>query len=280
MVFLDKLVTKKLITNVKRGWDPDKHLTVFALQLKEEPLKLHNNNSSQDRTVPATYLSTAPEGRGAVVDSLKVLMASPAAAGNTSLHLTACHVFLAANMLREALQCVHLGLTMEHLALCVQIYLKIDRFDLAHDALNLLKQADEDSILAQLTGAYLAIAQGRSQSADAVHTLAGLSEQYGPSLMLLNCTAVANMVGARYEAAEGNLKAAVAECGGGSDADTLVNLVACSQHLGRKGGVVERYVAALKAGCADHPFVEGLAQVEGAFEREATKYMSVLALEL
>ena len=98
-------------------------------------------------------------------------------------------------MLRKELGCVHLGLTMEHLATCVQLYIKIDRLDLANNALNLLKQVDEDSILAQLTSAYLAIAKGSSHSNDAAHILGGLSKQYGPSLMLLNCTVVANIVG-------------------------------------------------------------------------------------
>eukprot|EP00571_Detonula_confervacea_P017282 CAMPEP_0172297072 /NCGR_PEP_ID=MMETSP1058-20130122/229_1 /TAXON_ID=83371 /ORGANISM="Detonula confervacea, Strain CCMP 353" /LENGTH=303 /DNA_ID=CAMNT_0013006177 /DNA_START=23 /DNA_END=934 /DNA_ORIENTATION=- len=224
----------------------------------------------------ASYLSSAPEARDAVVDNLKVLLASdPESASNTSLQLAACHIFLAANQLREALQCVHLGLTMEHLAMCVQLYIKIDRLDLAKDTLNLLKQADEDSILAQLTSAYLAIAQGSSRSADAAHILAGLSEQYGPSLMLLNCLAVANMVGSKYEAAESNLKEAMSsEFGGENDADTLVNMVVCSQHLGRKSSDIEKYLAALKMGCGSHPFVQGLVQVEGAFEREANKYIT------
>jgi hypothetical protein len=100
-------------------------------------------------------------------------------------------LLLLPNLLREALQCVHMGLTMEHLAMCVQNYIKIDRLDLARESLNLLKQADEDLILAQLTSAYISIGQGSSRSDDAVHILAGLSEQYGPSLMLLNCMAVA-----------------------------------------------------------------------------------------
>lgn len=222
----------------------------------------------------ASYLSSAAEAKEAVVDNLKILLVSPQAAGNTSLQLTACHIFLTDNKLREALQCVHLGLTMEHLAMCVQIYIKIDRLDLANDALNLLKQADEDSILAQLTSSYLAIAHGKSRSDDAVHLLMGMSEQYGPSLMLLNCLAVANMVGGKYEAAEGNLKEALTEFGGENDADTLVNMVVCSQHLGRKGGEIDKYLMALKVGCASHPFVEGLVQVEGAFEREANKYIA------
>ena len=220
----------------------------------------------------ASYLSSDASNKSSVVDNLKVLIASPEAAGNTSLQLTACHVFMAANQLKDALQCVHLGLTMEHLAMCIQLYIKIDRLDLANEALNLLKQADEDSILAQLTSAYLAIATGRSRADDAVHMLMGLSEQYGPSLMLLNCLAVANLVGGKYEAAESNLREAIDEFGGENDADTLVNMVVCGTHLGRKGEEVEKYLGLLRGGFGDHPFVQGLVQVEGAFERESHKY--------
>jgi coatomer protein complex subunit epsilon len=229
--------------------------------------------SMQALALHARYLSASPEARPSVVDSLKVLLSQPDAPSNTSLQLTACHVFLHANLLREALQCVHMGLTMEHLSMCVQIYIKIDRLDLANDALNLLKQADEDSVLAQLGSAQVAIASGRSRSEDAVHLLSGLSEQYGPSIMLLNCLAVANMVGGRYEAAEGNLREAMGEeFGGERDADTLVNMVVCGTHLGRKGEEVEKYLGLLRGGFGDHPFVQGLVQVEGAFERESHKY--------
>lgn len=227
----------------------------------------------------ASYLSSSEDDESrrhaAVLDQLKALLAStPDAMSNTSLQLVACHIFLAANHIREALQCVHHGLTMEHLAMCVQIYIKMERLDLARDALNLMKQADEDSVLVQLTSAHLAMAHGSSRSDDATHILASLSEQYGPSLMLLNCMAVANIVGGKYEAAEGNLKEAITDFGGENDPDTLVNMVVCSQYLGRKGGEMDKYLNALKVGHASHPFVQGLVQVEGAFEREASKYLT------
>jgi len=231
----------------------------------------------QALAIQSLFLNTPPENRtgSEILGTLKNLLASPEAAGNTSVQLTACHIFLAAGKLKEALECVHLGLTMEHLAMCVQIYLNIDRLDLANESLGLLKQADEDSILAQLASAYVAIASGRSSAGDAVHILAGLSEQYGPSLTLLNATAAANMVAANYEAAESNLKAAVLEFEGGDDADTLVNLVVCAQHLGKgKGAEVAKHLEKLKTSCKEHPFVQGLLQVEGAFDRESAKYLT------
>jgi hypothetical protein len=86
----------------------------------------------------------------------------------------------------------------------------------------------------QLASVHLALAQGSSRAEDAIHILASLSEQYGPSLMLLNCMALANIVGGsmRPQSAEGNLKEAIADFGGDNDPDTLVNMVVCSQYLG------------------------------------------------
>lgn len=213
--------------------------------------------------------------RSAVLDDLKALLSSPESASNTSLQLAACHVYLRANLVKEALQCVHMGLTMEHLSMCLLIYLKIDRLDLAQQSLDLLKQADEDSVLAQLGAAHLAVAHGRSKAEDAVHILSGLSEQYGPSPMLLNSLAAANMAGGKYDAAEGNLNEALAVGGeGGPDADTLVNLVVCMQHTGKSTKEIAKYLGMLREGHGEHPFVQGLVQVEGAFERESHKYLS------
>ena len=113
-------------------------------------------------------------------------------------------LMLLPNLLREALQCIHMGLTMEHLAMCIQISIKIDRLDLARESLNLLKQADEDLILAQLTAAYIAIGQRISRSDDAEHIFAGSSEQYGSSLMLRNCMTVALWWGPSTRLPRGN----------------------------------------------------------------------------
>eukprot|EP00956_Cyclotella_meneghiniana_P019342 scaffold33090_cov38-Cyclotella_meneghiniana.AAC.7 len=184
-----------------------------------------------------------PSTSSSVLDSLKAILSSPEAASNTSLQLIACHIYLAANHIKEALQC-----------------------------------ADEDSVLAQLGCAHLSVAYGRSKAEDAVHILSGLSEQYGPSVLLLNSLAVANMVGGKYELAEGNLNEALQQSSGGGanaeDADTLVNLVVCMQHMGKSSNEIGKYLGMLREGHGGHPFVQGLVQVEGAFERESHKYLS------
>jgi hypothetical protein len=74
-------------------------------------------------SVIVTIFSNQSVGGVALDDKLNILLAStPDAMANTSLQLVACHIFLAANSVREVLQCVHHGLTMEHLAMCVFKY--------------------------------------------------------------------------------------------------------------------------------------------------------------
>lgn len=208
-----------------------------------------------------------------IVNQMKQLISNnnPAEV-TTSLQLTAAHVFLRHNLTREALQCVHLGVSMEHIALSLQIYLKIDRLDLAQAQLSLLKQADEDAVLTQLGSVVVKIATGKSGANDALHTLSMLSEQYGPSIMLLNVTAVAHLTAGNYAAAETALLEAKQEMSstGVNDADTWVNLIVCSSQMGKDTSV---YMDQMKKDFANHPFVLGLERVENAFERESLKYV-------
>jgi len=184
------------------------------------------------------------------------------------VQVTAAHVFLQADMKKEALQCVHQGLTMEQISLCVQIYILLDRLDLAEKTLQQLRKTDEDSMLTQLASVQIALATGSSMAGEAVHTLNQISEQYGPSPMLLNLMACAQMQGGNYVEAEQKLTQARDEFSA-DDADTLVNLIVASQYQHKPIG---EYVAALKQQYPTHFLSLGLDTVSGAFDREAIKY--------
>ena len=163
---------------------------------------------------------------------------------------------------------------MEHLALSAQIYIRMDRLDLAKKTLSSMKQADEEAVLTQLCSVYINLAVGRSEVQDAIHTLGSLTEQYGNSSMLLNLSGTALIVAGRYDAAEKSLKEAIAEeqSNGSANSDTLINLVVCYQHLGKGMNQIAPLLEQLKSGFPTHPFVQGLSRVEGAFERESVKY--------
>lgn len=185
-----------------------------------------------------------------------------------SVQLTAAHVFLMAGLKKEALQCVHLGTTMEHICCQIQIYLQLERLDLAKQQLSQLKRADEDSILTQVASVHVSLATGSSAANDAIHTLNQLSEQYGPSIFLLNLMACACLQQGQYAAAEQRLEQARQEFSA-NDADTLVNLIVAYQYQQKPTGTL---VQELKSKFPNHFLAQGLDIVEGAFEREAIKY--------
>lgn len=184
------------------------------------------------------------------------------------VQVTAAHVFLQADMKKEALQCVHQGLTLEQISLCVQIYIILDRLDLAQKTLQQLRKTDEDSMFTQLASVQVALATGSSMAGEAVHTLTQISEQYGPSPMLLNLMACAQMQGGNYAEAELKLVQAREEFSA-DDADTIVNLIVASQYQHKP---IAEYVDALKQNYPTHFLSLGLDTVGGAFEREAIKY--------
>ena len=184
------------------------------------------------------------------------------------VQVIAAQVFLQAGMKKEALQCVHQGLTMEQVAICVQIYLLLDRLDLAEKAVDQLRRSDEESMLTQLASVQVALATGSSMAAEAVHTLTQISEQYGPSPMLLNLMACANLQAGNYAEAESKLMQAREEFSA-NDADTLVNLIVACQYQHKP---IDDYVETLKQQYPTHFLSLGLGTVGGAFEREAVKY--------
>jgi len=220
-------------------------------------------------TLQAQYATLASTGNTSQCQTVIQQLQSMLGDGvSSSVQLTAAHVFLSAGMKKEALQCVHQGSTMEHLTLCVQIYIILDRLDLAQKALKQLRRTDEDSMLTQLASVQVALATGSSMAGEAAHTLNQISEQYGPSPMLLNLTACAHMQAGNYKEAEGKLQQAREEFSA-NDADTLVNSIVVSQYLHKPVGDL---TAALKQHYPNHFLSVGIDTVEGAFDREAIKY--------
>jgi coatomer protein complex subunit epsilon len=212
--------------------------------------------------------STPETSKPGILSSLQTLVSDPST--TATAQLIAAQTFLAhGEMTKEALQCVHLGTTMEHLALAIQIYLRMDRLDLAIQTLATMKSKDEEAVVTQLCACYIHVATGRSQALDAVHLLGSLTEQYGASPMLLNLTAVANMTAGQYAEAEISLNEASNE---GEDVDTLINLIVCYQQMGKPMESIAPVLDKVRSLFPNHPFVQGLDRVGAAFEREAVKY--------
>jgi coatomer subunit epsilon len=228
---------------------PDVALQALALQAQYESLAVSGDMS---QTQPIIHKLQSMLGDGV----------SPL------VQLIAANVFLQAGMKKEALQCVHTGTTLEQVSLCAQIYILLDRLDLAKQSLQQMRQMDEDSMLTQVTSVQIALAVGSSLASDASHTLNQVSEQYGPSPMLLNLMACAYLQSGNYAEAENKLEQARSEFSA-SDVDTIVNTIVALQYQQKPVG---QYVMALKQQYPNHFLSQGLDTVQGAFDREAVKY--------
>jgi len=217
----------------------------------------------------ARYLSS-PGSKEEVVAQFNSWLASPQDGSTASLQLMAALVFLHQGDTKEALRCVHLGSTLEHLALSVQIYLKMDRPDLAAKTVKTMQQADEDATLAQLALAWTHVAVGGSKLQEAAYIFDELADKFEATVLLRNGSAVANVHLGNYDEAEKLLLDALTK--GQNDPDTLINLVCCYQHMAKPEDLINRYINQLKAVAPRHPFVEQLATVEGAFARVKDTY--------
>jgi coatomer subunit epsilon len=79
-------------------------------------------------------------------------------AANTTLQLVAAIVHIQDDNLKEAVKLVHRGVNLEQRALLVQLYLRMDRTDLAQKEAKVMKSADEDSTLSMLASAWTNLA--------------------------------------------------------------------------------------------------------------------------
>lgn len=199
----------------------------------------------------------------ATLDSIKQLVASHP---SPTTHLIAAQACVASDQLAPALALLQQSTTMlEPSLLVLQIYLKLDRLDLAQQQLDQMKQQDEDSILVQLASVYVFLYKGSSGAKEALFVLQSLTEQYGTSSFLLNLVACAHLQAGDYAQAEAKLR----ECEDDTTTTTttMVNLVTALVHQHQSP---EAYVAQWS-----EPQVQGLLRVQTALDREAVKYQAL-----
>jgi len=206
------------------------------------------------------------DAQESILDQLKSLLGSEPI---PAVQLAAAQVLLSAGHTKEALGAVHLGATMEHIATVLQIYLKLDRLDLAQNQLEMLKQTDEDAVLTQLSSVFVNLTIGKMGAADAIHSLNSLTEQYGASPLLLNLMAAALMQQGDFSGAEQKLQECLREHGEIPCPDTLVNLICAQVHQNKSP---QEYVQKMQMEYPNHTFCTGLERVTQAFDRESIKY--------
>jgi len=214
--------------------------------------------------VLASFLDD-PSTREIALLQMKEYLNDQSANNNKTLIIIAATLFAHIDV-KESLRVLKKGSNMEQFAMLVQLYLRIDRLDLAQQQLKTMKGIDEDHTLSQLATAWVAInTQGKAQ--DAAYIYDELIDKYSATAMLLNGLAAAKMQLHQYEEAETQLQDALNKAP--SDPDTLANLIAVSYHLQRSPNVINRYMSQLKSKDPNHELLGLMATFESAFDRTA-----------
>jgi coatomer protein complex subunit epsilon len=183
-----------------------------------------------------------------------------------SLQLFTAILYMQDDNVKEAIKTLQTGANLEQQALLVQLYLKMDRSDVASKVLRTMTSADEDSTLCQLASAWVHMATGKS--VEAVYIFDELSDKHGGSSLLRNGTAVAKMHLGEFVEAETILQESLSS--NANDPDTLANLIVASQHLNKSEEVMNRYLKQLQKAAPQHQLVLSLANFDSAFDRVAT----------
>jgi tetratricopeptide (TPR) repeat protein len=177
---------------------------------------------------------------------------------------------------KEALKYVHKGHeSLEMLAMQVQIYLRIERADLASKVVKAMQDIDDDDTLTTLAASWLYIAQGGDKVTEAFFLLQELVEKFGPSTSVLTSMGVCQLLLKKFTEAFAHLKQArdlAVQNKEKVSADTLVNSIVCLQHLRKPPEVIARITNELKQSSPNHAWLKKSTDMEAAFEKYAQTY--------
>jgi coatomer protein complex subunit epsilon len=152
----------------------------------------------------ATYMRE-PSSRDTAKFQMEEWLGDSTVSNNTSLRMIAAMMYMHDDNWKEAMKHVCTEKTFEHCALMVQLYLRIDRLDLAQKMVKSMKAKDEDNTLTMLANAWTLLSQGAAKAQEATYIYEELMDKYGSSALLLNGLAVSKMHEGLYQEAEAHL---------------------------------------------------------------------------
>ncbi|KAF8066259.1 coatomer subunit epsilon-1 [Scenedesmus sp. PABB004] len=159
----------------------------------------------------------------AALEQVSAWVADPICNTNPHVLLVAGLIFASEGNHVEALKACHGGQSLEMLALCVQVYLAMDRPDKAEAQAKAMSAIDDDATVTQLATAWVGVALGGAKVQEASYIYQELGDKFTWTAPLHNGLATCHMKMGEWEDAERDLLEAL-----GRDAkepDTLANLV-------------------------------------------------------
>nr|CAG4644982.1 EOG090X0A8E [Leptodora kindtii] len=211
-----------------------------------------------------------PSKREAIVAKLDQQMSGSLDVENYAFCLAAATIYYNEAAYENALKVLHQSDHLECHTLMLQIYLKMDRIDLARKELKTLQEKDDDAIVTQLASSWVNLLTGGDKLQEAYYTFTELADKNTTTALLLNGQATCYIGQGKYEEAESALQEALEK--DSNNSDTLVNLIVLSQIVGKAAEVTSRYLSQLKDSAPEHPLVKDMMQKEREFELLSNQY--------
>jgi len=205
-----------------------------------------------------------PEKKDTVLLEATQWMDDASFSTNVTLQTVAATIFFGAGDYKSALKALQHKRNMEQTAMTCQVYLKMNRLDLAQKAHDELTKIDDDHSLTQLCRALVWLALGGAKYQEAAYIFEELMQKYGSTSVLLNGQALTQMHLGRFEAAEQTLVDALGK--DDSDPATLVNAIVCAQCLHRDDDIIQRHIRTIRKVAPSHPWVVEYDAQEKAFD--------------
>jgi len=181
-------------------------------------------------------------------------------------------IYLHEKNYESALRTLQLSDHIEALAMQVQIYVSMERPDLARKTLKQMLDSDEDATLTQLAQAWTNLSIGGDKLQESYYIFQELMDKNQSSPTLLNGGTASHVAQGKWEEADGAIKEAAEK--DPNFADTLINQVVVATQTGNQD-VARRTLASLRGSCASHPFVRDIEAKEADFDRLIKQYQPV-----
>lgn len=224
----------------------------------------------------AEYLSSESK-RDSIIQDLDTKLGSLNVT-NPLVLLIIANIYVCAENYETALKVLYnvdSSSSLECSALAIEVYLKLDRMDLAKKELRKMIDIDEDAIITQLANAWVSMATG-DKLQDAFFTFQEQADKHSSTSSILNAQALCQINQGKYDEAQSLLQEALDR--DSNNPDAMVNMIVLNQHLGKPIEVSNRLISQLKNSHQDHPFVKDLISKENEFSRIAQNYHPSVAI--